>query len=160
IIYDSGDYAGLLDKTLAALEWPILQERLRTRRASGEAVGVGLAMFVEKSGLGPSDGVKVTIDTAGMVELITGGASLGQGFETAMAQICADALGVDYRMITVIHGRTNLIERGIGAHSSRASVMTGSATHVAATKVRLKALQVAGELLQMQPQDLDIVDGV
>ncbi len=160
IVYDSGDYAGLLDKTLAAVDWPALQAKLRERRAKGEAVGAGLAMFIEKSGIGPADGTKVTVDTTGAVELITGGASLGQGFETAMAQICADALGVDYRRIKVIHGRTDLIAHGIGAHSSRASVMTGSATHVAATKVRLKALEVAGELMQAAAGDLDVVDGV
>jgi carbon-monoxide dehydrogenase large subunit len=159
IIYDSGDYAGLLDKTLAALNWDVLQKGLRKRRAAGEAVGVGLAMFVEKSGIGPADSARVTVDTTGAVELVTGGASLGQGFETAMAQICADALGVDYGIIKVIHGRTDLIAHGIGAHSSRASVMTGSATHVAAGKVRLKALQVASELMQTPAEDLDVVDG-
>jgi carbon-monoxide dehydrogenase large subunit/6-hydroxypseudooxynicotine dehydrogenase subunit gamma len=160
IVYDSGDYAGLLDKTLAALEWPTLCAKLQVRRAKGEAVGVGLAMFVEKSGIGPADCTKVTVDTTGAVELITGGASLGQGFETAMAQICADALGVDYRSIKVIHGRTDLIAHGIGAHSSRASVMTGSATHIAAGKVRRKALEVAGELMQTPAGDLDVVDGI
>jgi len=160
IVYDSGDYAGLLDKTLAALEWPRLQAKLQERKAKGEAVGVGLAMFIEKSGIGPADGTKVTVDTTGAVELLTGGASLGQGFETAMAQICADALGVDYRSIKVIHGRTDLIAHGIGAHSSRASVMTGSATHIAATKVRLKALEVAGELMQMPAAVLDVVAGI
>ena len=160
IIYDSGDYAGLLDKLLAMLEWPALQEKLQQRRANGEAVGVGLAMFVEKSGLGPADCAKVTVDVTGAIELLTGGASLGQGFETAMAQICADALGVDYRNIKVLHGRTDLIAQGIGAHSSRASVMTGSATHVAATKVRLKAIELAGQLMQTPAKDLDIVDGV
>jgi carbon-monoxide dehydrogenase large subunit/6-hydroxypseudooxynicotine dehydrogenase subunit gamma len=159
IIYDSGDYVGLLNKTLAALDWPALQGNLRNQRSKGEAVGAGLAMFVEKSGIGPADGAKVTVDTTGAVELITGGASLGQGFETAMAQICADALGVDYKSIKVIHGRTDLIAHGIGAHSSRASVMTGSATHVAATKVRLKALQVASEFMQLPVQELDVVDG-
>ncbi len=159
IIYDSGDYSGLLDKTLAALDWDVLQEHLRGRRAKGEAVGAGLAFFVEKSGLGPADGTKVTVDTTGAVELLTGGASLGQGFETAMAQICADTLGVDYRSIKVIHGRTDLIAHGIGAHSSRASVMTGSATQVAASKVRLKALQVASELLQTPSHALDVVNG-
>ena len=117
-------------------------------------------MFVEKSGLGPADCAKVTVDVTGAVELVTGGASLGQGFETAMAQICADALGVDYRNIKVLHGRTDLIAHGIGAHSSRASVLTGSATHVAATKVRQKAIQVAGQLMQTPAGDLDIVDGV
>jgi carbon-monoxide dehydrogenase large subunit/6-hydroxypseudooxynicotine dehydrogenase subunit gamma len=160
IVYDSGDYAALLDKTMAAVDWPALQAKLRGRRAKGEAVGAGLAMFIEKSGIGPADAARVTVDPTGAVELVTGGASLGQGFETAMAQICADALGVDYRDIKVIHGRTDLIAHGIGAHSSRASVMTGSATHMAATKVRRKAIEVAARLLQMRAEDLEVVDGL
>jgi carbon-monoxide dehydrogenase large subunit/6-hydroxypseudooxynicotine dehydrogenase subunit gamma len=160
IVYDSGDYAALLDKTMAAVNWPALQAKLSARRAKGEAVGVGVALFVEKSGIGPADATRVSVDPTGAIELVTGGASLGQGFETAMAQICADALGVDYRSIKVIHGRTDLIAHGIGAHSSRASVMTGSATHVAAGKVRRKALDVAARLLQMRADDLDVVDGV
>ena len=82
-------------------------------------------MFVEKSGLGPTDGVKISVDPTGAVEVVTGGASLGQGFETVMAQICAEALGVDYRRITVVHGQTNRIAHGIGAHATRATVMTG-----------------------------------
>jgi carbon-monoxide dehydrogenase large subunit/6-hydroxypseudooxynicotine dehydrogenase subunit gamma len=159
IVYDSGDYHGLLDKTLAALNWPVLQEELRQRRSQGEMVGAGLGMFIEKSGIGPADCVRVTVDTSGAVEVVTGGASMGQGFETAMAQICADALGVDYRSIKVIHGRTDLIAHGVGAHSSRASVLTGSATHVAATKLRTKALQVASERMQLPTEALDVVDG-
>jgi carbon-monoxide dehydrogenase large subunit/6-hydroxypseudooxynicotine dehydrogenase subunit gamma len=159
VVYDSGDYAALLDKTLKALDWDKLQDDLRRRRAKGEAVGVGLAMFVEKGGLGPADSARVTVDTSGAVELVTGGASLGQGFETAMAQICADGLGVDYKGIKVIHGRTDLIAHGVGAHSSRASVMTGSATHIAATKVREKALRLASERMQTPVSDLDIVAG-
>src|SRR5579863_4873933 len=62
IVLDSGDYAGLLDKALAAADWDKLQDELRRRRAGGEAIGAGLAMFVEKSGLGPFDGVRVTVD--------------------------------------------------------------------------------------------------
>jgi carbon-monoxide dehydrogenase large subunit len=159
VVYDSGDYAGLLDKTLQAVDWHKLQDDLRRRRAEGEAVGVGLAMFVEKSGLGPADCARVTVDTSGAVEVVTGGASLGQGFETAMAQICADGLGIDYKAIKVIHGRTDLIAHGIGAHSSRASVMTGSAIHIAARKVREKALRFASERMQTPICDLDIVAG-
>jgi carbon-monoxide dehydrogenase large subunit len=159
IIYDSGDYASLLDKTLAKFEWDALQVSLRDRRAKGEAVGAGLAMFIEKSGIGPADGTRVTVDTTGAVELVTGGASLGQGFETAMAQICADALGVDYKTVRVIHGRTDLIAHGIGAHSSRASVMTGSATHVAASKVKDKAIKVASGFMQLPAHELDVVEG-
>lgn len=159
IDHDTGDYMGLLDAALARFEWKKTQAELAQRRAKGELVGAGLCLFIEKSGLGPTDGARVTVDTGGMVEVVTGGASIGQGFETVMAQICADALGVDYRKIRVVHGRTDRIEHGIGAHASRATVMTGSATHVAALEVRKKALDVASELLQAPASELDIADG-
>src|SRR5918997_3696075 len=129
VAYDSGDYAGLLDKSLARLNWDRLQADLKRHRAAGEMVGAGVALFVEKSGLGPSDGTRVNVDTSGVVEVITGGASVGQGFETVMAQVCAETLGVDYRRVRVTHGQTDRIAHGIGAHASRATVMTASATH-------------------------------
>jgi len=81
------------------------------------------------------------------------------GFETVMAQVAAEALGTDYKKMRVIHGQTDRIENGIGAHASRATVMTASATHVAALKVREKALSVAAELLQSPAETLDIVNG-
>jgi CO/xanthine dehydrogenase Mo-binding subunit len=86
IVYDSGDYAGPVDKALAAVGWDGLQAGLRRRRTAGEAVGAGLAIFVEKSGLGPTDRVTISVDNQGTVEVVTGGASVGQGFETVMAQ--------------------------------------------------------------------------
>jgi carbon-monoxide dehydrogenase large subunit/6-hydroxypseudooxynicotine dehydrogenase subunit gamma len=159
IQYDSGDYIGLLDKQFATIGWDKLNAEVAARKAAGELVGIGVAMFVEKSGLGPTDGVKISIDTSGMVEVVTGGASLGQGFETVMAQVAADALGTDYKNCRVIHGQTDRIPFGIGAHASRATVMTASATHIAALNVRRKALDVAAELLQTAPDTLDIVDG-
>ncbi len=157
--YDSGDYAGLLDKALAKVGWDRLQAELRRRRAAGETVGAGLGVFVEKSGLGPFDGVRVGVDTSGAVEVVTGAASVGQGVETAVAQICADALGVDYRKIRVVHGQTDRIAYGMGAFASRVTVMTGEATRIAATKVRDKAITAAASLLQSAPDTLDVVDG-
>jgi len=159
IQYDSGDYVGLLDKLHATASWAQLNAAVNKRKARGELVGIGLAMFVEKSGLGPTDGVRISIDTSGMVDVVTGGASLGQGFETVMAQVAADALGVDYRRCRVTHGQTDRIPFGIGAHASRATVMTASATHIAALNVRRKALALAAELLQAAPEALDIIDG-
>jgi len=159
VTLDSGDYAGFLDKALAWADWPALQEDAARRRAAGETVGAGMAMFVEKSGLGPVDGVRIRVDGAGRIEVITGAASLGQGIETVIAQICADALGVHYRQIRVIHGQTDRIEFGYGAHASRVTVMTGEATRIAASKLRDKALAVAAELLQAPRAGLDIVEG-
>ena len=159
IVLDSGDYAGLLDKALAAAKWSDLQDELKRRRAVGECIGAGLALFVEKSGLGPFDGVRVSVDSAGMVEVVTGAASLGQGIETVVAQICADALGVDYRSVRVVHGRTDRIAFGMGAFASRATVMTGEATRRAAAEVRAKAIEVAAELMQQDAGALAVVGG-
>ena len=77
-----------------------------------------------------------------------------------MAQICAEALGVDYRRIRVVHGQTDRIAHGIGAHAARATVLTGNAVHVTAMKLRALALGYAAELLQTPAAALDIVDGV
>jgi CO/xanthine dehydrogenase Mo-binding subunit len=160
VVFDSGDYQSLLDKALAAMNWSTLRADVERRQKTGEAIGIGLAMFVEKSGLGPFDGVRITVDTAGAVEVVTGAASVGQGMETVIAQICADALGVDYRRIRVVHGQTEQISYGMGAFASRVTVMTGEAARLAATKVRAKALEVAAELLQARVQCLAIDDGV
>ena len=160
LVLDSGDYARLLDKALERVGWRELQEDLKRRRVRGEAVGAGIGIFVEKSGLGPVDGVRVTVDVTGTVEVVTGSASVGQGMETVIAQICADALGVDYRTVRVVHGRTDRIEFGFGAHASRVTVMTGSATRIAALKVRARAIEVAAaDLMEATPEMLDIVDG-
>jgi len=123
-------------------------------------VGAGISMYCDKSGLGPGDGSRIFVEPTGAVEVVTGGASVGQGFKTAMAQICADALGVDYRRIRVVHGRTDRIDYGIGAHASRASVLTGNAVNATALKVREKALSVAADLLQAPADKLDIKNGV
>ncbi len=157
---DSGDYHLLLDKTLAYLGWDSLGPELEKRRADGELVGAGIGIFLEEGGLGPTDGAKISVDFEGDVEVITGGASLGQGFETSMAQICAEALGVDYQRIRVIHGHTDRIAYGIGAHAQRTTVMTGNAVHVTALKVREKALEMASGVLQTPAKDLVITDGV
>jgi aerobic carbon-monoxide dehydrogenase large subunit len=101
----------------------------------------------------------VSVDTAGAVEVVTGAASVGQGVETVIAQICADALGVDYARIRVVHGRTDRIDHGLGAFASRVTVMTGEATRLAATKVRAKAMDMAAELLQASREDLVVMDG-
>jgi carbon-monoxide dehydrogenase large subunit/6-hydroxypseudooxynicotine dehydrogenase subunit gamma len=158
IVFDSGDYARLLDIALAGIGWTNLQADLRRRRAAGVAVGAGLALFVEKSGLGPFEGVRVNVDHAGAVEVVTGAASVGQGVETVVAQICADALGVDYRGIRVVHGQTDRAAFGLGAFASRVTVMAGEATRIAASKVRAKAIEVAAGLLQRRAEDLDVVD--
>jgi aerobic carbon-monoxide dehydrogenase large subunit len=160
VVYDSGDYAGLLGKALAAAGWAEIRSAVKLRRQQGEAVGVGLAMFVEKSGLGPFDDVAIEMHASGAVELVTGAASVGQGVETAMAQICAETLGVNYTSVRVVHGQTDRIERGLGAFASRVTVMTGEATRRASLVLRDKLLRAAAGLMQTSADQLVLADGV
>jgi len=158
-IYDSGDYGRLLDRLLSHVDIDQLAFDLSERRAKGELVGAGLAYYVEKSGLGPYDDVRVELDSDGSVEVVTGAASVGQGVETVIAQICADALGVDYRTVRVTHGQTDRIARGLGAFASRVTVMTGAATFDAASRLKQILCESAAGLLQSPIEALEIVDG-
>jgi aerobic carbon-monoxide dehydrogenase large subunit len=159
VIYDSGDYAALLDKLLDAAGWEAMQRDCAKRRAAGELAGAGFAMFVEKSGLGPFDKVRIEVAANGAVEVVTGVASIGQGVETVIAQIAAETLGVNYAGIRVTHGQTDRIDRGMGAFASRVTVMCGEATRLAAVKLREAALAAAAELMQTSAAMLDIADG-
>ena len=159
VIYDSGDYAGLTEKLLTAADWPSMKREMAQRRAAGERAGCGFAMFVEKSGLGPFDKVRIEVTPNGAIEVVTGVASLGQGVETVVAQIAADLLGVDYAGIKVTHGQTDRIDKGLGAFASRVTVMCGEATRLAAVNLRKQALDAAATLMQSASSALDIVDG-
>ena len=158
-IYDSGDYGRLFDRLLAHVEFDRLRVELSMRRSDGELVGVGLACFVEKSGLGPFDDVRIEFDARGNVEVVTGAASVGQGVETVIAQICADVLGVAYQTVRVTHGQTNRIARGMGAFASRVTVMTGAATFEAANRLKQILLETAASLLQSPVEALELFDG-
>ena len=138
VVYDSGNYGLLLDKLLSHLEYQKLRRELSQRRAKGEKVGLGLAMFVEKSGLGPADKAIVTLEPDGSVEIVTGAASIGQGIETVMAQICAEVLDIPIERMRVIHGRTDRIDHGMGAFASRVTVMSGCAVKAAAEALHEK----------------------
>jgi len=158
LVYDSGDYAALLDQTCERIGLAEIRSDISERRAGGERVGIGFGFFVEKCGLGPFDGVRVSVNESGNVEIVTGVASVGQGMETVIGQICADTLGVPIDCIRVRHGQTNLIEYGMGAFAARVTAMTGTAVHIAATRIRDKALATAAELLQTSTDDLEIID--
>ena len=159
VVYDSGQYEMMLDRVMDHIDYGALTESLAERRAAGELVGLGLGFFVEKSGLGPFAGSRIEVDPEGCVTVTTGEASVGQGFETVMAQICAETLCVDLDKVSVIHGQTDQMSYGMGAFASRATVMAGTATHTASVALRRRAIEVAAEMLEASPDDLELVDG-
>lgn len=149
VVYDSGRYHDLLARLEAHVGWEELAASVAERRAAGEMVGLGLGYFIEKSGLGPEDMVRMRVAPDGGIRVITGAASVGQGIETAMAQICSDSLGVNMARIEIVHGQTSLIEKGMGAFASRVTVMTGSAIKIASEALIEAALEIGAKLFQV-----------
>ncbi len=154
VILDAGDYGGLLDKALNESGFEDWEEEARRLRDEGRLVGTGLAYFLEKSGLGPYEEAAVEVDPTGSVRVLTGGASLGQGIETVLAQIAADQLEVPPEKIQVVHTDTDLLPDGVGSWASRTTVVGGSAVMLAAQATAEKALRVASELLEASAEDL------
>lgn len=159
IEYDSGDYAGLFEKALAAVDYPRLRTEQAEARADGRTVGIGIGFFVEKSGLGPWEYARVEVDRTGGVFVYSGLASVGQGLETSLAQVCADELGVAYDDVTVFHGDTDLVPFGAGAFASRGAVLASNSALLAARAVKEQTLEVAARLLEVGPEDLELADG-
>jgi carbon-monoxide dehydrogenase large subunit len=159
VVYDSGKYHDLLERMLVHLDYDRLREDVAARRAKGEMVGLGVSYFVEKSGLGPDDLVRISLDKSGAVEIVTGVASVGQGVETVLAQICAETLDIPIEQITVVHGQTDRIECGRGAFASRVTVMAGSAVKIASEALRDRTVEIAASLLQAEPGNLRLVNG-
>jgi carbon-monoxide dehydrogenase large subunit/6-hydroxypseudooxynicotine dehydrogenase subunit gamma len=133
MVLEAGDYIALLDQTIEAAD----RGGFRSKAAPPHLrYGFGLAMFAEKSGLGPRDTATVTVNQDGSVRVDAGGTSFGQGIETVLAQIAADALGVEPGAVSVTTGDTHAQPRGTGSWASRSTVMAGSAVYEAARTVR------------------------
>jgi carbon-monoxide dehydrogenase large subunit len=164
LVLDTGDYPALL--AAAVEETGRLGYRAQAGAApggpgssTGRRRGFGLAMFVEKSGLGPQETADVTVSRSGAVHVYSGGTSVGQGIETVLAQIAADALGADPRSMRVTAGDTEAQPFGSGSWASRSTVVGGSAVHQAAAAVRERALELAARILEASAEDLDLTDG-
>src|SRR5260370_6458629 len=147
LILDTGDYPALL--AAAVKESDRLGYRAQAADCSGtRRRGFGLAMFVEKSGLGPQETADVSVSRSGAVHVYSGGTSLGQGIETVLAQIAADALGVDPRAVRVTAGDTAAHPLRSRSCASRSTRGRGSPVHPAATAVRQRAIQLAAPILE------------
>jgi CO/xanthine dehydrogenase Mo-binding subunit len=159
LVYDSGDFPASLEKLRKLCDWDATLEMAEKARAEGRRVGVGLACYVEGTGVGPYEGAHVKVESSGKVKVATGLTTQGQGHFTAFAQIVADELGVPMADVEVVTDDTRRFGYAVGTFASRAAVMSGNAIALASRKVREKALRIAGDALEADPGDLEIVDG-
>lgn len=157
--FDSGDYPACLRKALDMADYAALRRRQADLRRGGRYLGVGIACCVESTGSGPFEGAIVRVEPGGQVVVITGAGPQGQGHETTLAQICADALGVHLDDIHLVAGDTAAIGLGVGTFSSRVASVSASAVLRAAQAVRGKAVAAAAHLLETRAEDLVLEAG-
>ena len=156
--YDSGNYPGLLDHALEVSEYDALLQMRDARRKEGELIGVGLATFVEMTGLGPETG-RVVAGPEGKVTAYTGAHSQGQAHKTVFPQIVATLLGVPYASITLVQADTALVPEGTGTFGSRSTVSAGGALATSCAQLKERALALAAESFEVAPSDLEWHEG-
>ena len=158
--YDSGDYPEMLERAVAMIDLPAVREKQSLPAADGRLIGVGFAMYLEMTGLGPFEGARVDVTPSGRVRIYTGAPSQGQGHRTVFAQILADALGVDITDVDVVAGDTATIPYGVGTIASRALVTAGNATRQAAELLRQRILDAAADAMESSAADLELTGGM
>jgi carbon-monoxide dehydrogenase large subunit len=174
VAYDSGNYAGALDKLLEHIDPAEVERQKEERRAHGIYRGLGFCTYTEICGNAPSrvvgprgfglqaggwESASVRVHASGSVTLYTGTSPHGQGHETGFAQIVADRLGVDPAQVEVIHGDTQTGPFGLDTYGSRSLAVGGEAAARAAKKVADKARQIVGHQLEADPADIELRDG-
>jgi CO/xanthine dehydrogenase Mo-binding subunit len=158
--YDSGNYEPILDKAIEMIGYREFLDREQPRlRAEGRRVGIGIACYVEGTGIGPYEGAKVQVQTNGKVSVATGIGTQGQGHFTSFAQIAADQVGVSVEDVDVVTGDTDQFYWGAGTFASRGAVVAGNAVNEAAKAVRRKILKLAADHFECAEQDLEIAGG-
>jgi len=158
--YDSGNYAPILERALELVGYDdFLRDEQPRLTAQGRRAGIGIACYVEGTGIGPYEGAKVQVQASGKVSVATGIGTQGQGHFTSLAQIAADQVGVDVRDVDVVTGDTDQFYWGAGTFASRGAVVAGTAVYEAGRAVREKILRLAAEHFECAEEDLEIADG-
>ena len=171
-VYDSGDYDQCLDLALGAIDFDGFPARQDAARQRGKLRGLGLSVYTEVAGIGPSQpavnaGSKMAyyeVSTArvnpdGTVTVLTGAHSHGQGHETSFAQVVADKLNVSIDDIEVVHGDTARIPYGTGTFGSRSISIGGGALDLSVDKVIVKGRKIAAHVLEAPFDDIEFIDG-
>ena len=157
--FDSGDYRLTLDRCLQEIDWEE-KSKLQGKLINGRCHGLGIGCFIEGSAAGPRENARLVLDPDGMVSVFVGSSAVGQGLETAFAQIAADALEMPMdRIRGVFHGSTAFVREGFGSFHSRAVVMGGSAILLAAESFREAVRTAAARRIGCEPREVELVEG-
>ena len=155
-VYDSGDFPALLDELLRRFDYAGARAEQARLNAPGSRIrrGIGVAVYIEKTGLGPFETTQVEALRDGTFVVDTGASSMGPGLETVLAQILGDQLGLPPARFTVRHADTAMVESGVGTYGSRGTVTAGNAAALAAAKLITEARTRAAEHWSVAEDDV------
>jgi len=172
IVWDRSSFTASLVRAREALDYTAARAEQARARADGRWIGIGIAAYVELTGIGSAipvspgmpistgtEAATIRFDPSGKVTAVFGVASHGQGLETTLAQIVADEVGVPIDDVRVVHGDTELSPYGTGTYASRSLVLAGGAAMLAGRAVHEKMLAIAGHLLEADAADVVMTDG-
>jgi carbon-monoxide dehydrogenase large subunit len=168
LLYDSGNYAGAMNKALGLVKYDDFRLRQVEARKAGRLLGIGISSWIEICGFGPSaatapasgglalvESAQVRIHPTGSAQVFVGSHAHGQGHETTFAQIAADTLGLPYDSIEIRHGDTGEgAGMGYGTYGSRSLAVGGMAVRTTAQQVVAKAQKIAAHMLEASPDDV------
>jgi len=157
--YDSGDYPACQQAALDHADYAGFAHRKAQARAQGRFLGIGLASFVEGTGMGPFEGATVRVQRNGRIAVLTGATPQGQGHKTTFAQIAAEQLHVQLEQVDVITGDTSGISMGVGTFASRITVNAGNSVYLAAQIVRQKLIKLAAFMLKCDETEITLGAG-
>jgi aerobic carbon-monoxide dehydrogenase large subunit len=160
VTLDSGQYAKALQMAASELGSETFAAEQAKSKSEGRYLGLGLACYVEGTGLGPYEGGHIKIHPiTGKAYVNTGLSTQGQGHDTVFAQIVADQLGVSPQDVIVVEGDTKAFDWGVATFASRAAVVSGNAIHKTALTVRQKVLEAAANMLDVGIDEIELRDG-
>jgi carbon-monoxide dehydrogenase large subunit len=167
LVFDEGSYRKTLEIAAEQLDLRGFRTRQAEERKRGRYLGIGFGAFSERTGYGSPafaargmaitpgwETVIMTVDPSGFVEARIGSSPHGQGLRTTLAQIISDEIGVAPERIKIVHGDTDRAPYGWGTFASRSLVICGGASLIAAQKIRAKLTRIAGDMLEVSPDDI------
>jgi carbon-monoxide dehydrogenase large subunit len=173
VVWDTATFAESLELAARTAGYDTLRAEQAEARRAGRYVGIGVASYVELTGVGSAipaspgadiatgtEGATVRVDPSGAIVASFGVASQGQGHETTLGQLVAGTLGVRLDDVRVVAGDTAAGPIGSGTYASRTAVIAGGAALLATEAVREKVLLIAAHQLEANPADLEIEDGI
>ena len=159
LVYDSGEFAANLAEALKRADWAGFEARRAEAKRRGKRRGIGVAYYLEATGGSPTERAEIRFAADGMVEVLVGTQSTGQGHETAYTQIACERLGVPPERVRIVQGDSDRIPTGGGTGGARSLYSEGGAILEAAVKVIDKGKAVAGEVLEAAAVDIEFDAG-